>query len=225
MKDFFKENKGVSWLIFISVLLIIIPISCYIIKFKDHNFSNDPAVWGTFGDFIGGTINTILSLSSLVILAILTSSVSKQSSEENKKNSFLLKRLDSYEQLTYFLTKVRQIIMHLEAHTTNFESGVSEILSDDYTNNHLSEYKHTLIEFLVFATSFNERFGHLYKYDFESDEYVGFIKSIENARAFFVLLISKINGNDLDKKLDSKMFDDFHDKFSIILNNLSKELN
>lgn len=223
MKDFFKENKGVSWLLFISLLFIFVPISFYVIKFWNHTFSNDPAVWGTFGDYVGGTINTILSLSSLVILAILTNSVNKQSNEENKKINFLLRRLDSYDQLTCYLNEIGQIIMHLDAHTIGYNTD-SKSFSEDYNGENLIDFKKRLIEFTVFLEAFQPRFGHLYQYNFNSLEFNNLIKNSHELRVFFALIISKINGKDFDKKLDSAIFDAFSLSFDAVLRNLSKEL-
>jgi hypothetical protein len=222
MKDFFKDNKVVTWLIIISILICLIPISCYIIKFAGHTLSSDPAVWGTFGDYLGGTINTILSLSNLIILAILTSSVSKQSNEENKKNSFLLRRLDSFDSLTSYLDKIGQITIHL--HAVFNENKETKKLTDEYDIIKLKEYRHTLIEFTVYLETFRHRYGHLYKYDFYSSEYRELLESADKFKDLFDTLILIINGKENNKDIISDDYDNFTAKFDLILKNLSKEL-
>ncbi|MCR4033634.1 MULTISPECIES: hypothetical protein [Flavobacterium] len=222
MKDFFKENKVVTWLIIISILICLIPISCYIIKFAGHRLSNDPAVWGTFGDYLGGTINTILSLSSLIILAILTSSINKQSNAENKKNSFLLRRLDSFDQLSSYLDKIGCITVYVG--TVLNENKVTKKLSDEHEVMRLKEYRHTLIEITVYLGTFRQRYGHLYEYDFYSTEYLELLKSSDKFKDLFDTIILIINGKDNHKEIISDDYEKFTTKFDQVLINLSKEL-
>lgn len=49
------------------IILITIP-SIYLIKFGDQGLSPDQGVWGTFGDYLGGTINPILTFLSILLL-------------------------------------------------------------------------------------------------------------------------------------------------------------
>lgn len=222
MKDFFNENRIVSLLIIISVIICLIPITCYIIKFSGHALSDDPIVWGTFGDFLGGTINTILSMSSLVILAILTSSINKQSNAENKKNSFLLRRLDSFDQLSSYLDKIGHITIYVS--TVLNENKVTKKLSDEHDILKLKEYRHSLIEITVYLGTFRQRYGHLYEYDFYSTEYLDLLKSSDKFKDLFDTMILIINGKDNHKEIISDDYEKFTKKFDQVLKNLSKEL-
>ncbi|WDF66622.1 hypothetical protein [Flavobacterium sp. KACC 22763] len=222
MKEFFKENMVVSWLILISIFTCLIPITFYVIKFSGLALSDDPIVWGTFGDFLGGTINTILSLSSLVILAILTSSINKQSNAENKKNSFLLRRLDSFDQLASYLDKIGQITVYVS--TVLNENKVTKKLSDEHDILKLKEYRHTLIEITVYLESFRHRYGHLYEYDFYSIEYIDLLKCSDKFKDLFDSIILIINGRDNNKEIIGDDYEKFTTKFDQVLKNLSKEL-
>ena len=48
-----------------------IPIVIYLIKFRKYTISEDPADWGTFGDYLGGVLNPILALIGLFITVAL----------------------------------------------------------------------------------------------------------------------------------------------------------
>lgn len=57
-------KKVVNWLIWVGVIASIIFIMAWILSFWDSSFSGDPADWGVFGDYIGGTLATILAAGS-----------------------------------------------------------------------------------------------------------------------------------------------------------------
>lgn len=60
--NFFKQN--IRFLI-IVLLLTVTPFVSYLLNFHGK-VSDDHAIWGTFGDFIGGTLNTILTFVLLI---------------------------------------------------------------------------------------------------------------------------------------------------------------
>lgn len=222
MKDFFKENKIVSWLIIVTIFVCLIPIAFFVFNFVDFTFSDDPVVWGTFGDFIGGTINTILSLCSLIILAILTNSINRQSNEENKKNNFLLRRLDSFDQLSSYLDQIGQITIYLNVVIN--ENKKTKLVKDPHDILKLKEYRHSLIELTVYLETFRHRYGHLYKYDFYSTEYRELLKSADKFKDLYDNLILIISGRENYKDIISDDYDYFTRKFDIVLKKLSKEL-
>ncbi|MDH4651707.1 hypothetical protein [Pseudomonas sp. BN606] len=59
-------NKFTKWLIGVGVATSVIFILAWILKFWDSPFSGDPANWGVFGDYIGGTLATILAAGSFL---------------------------------------------------------------------------------------------------------------------------------------------------------------
>lgn len=64
-----KEKWWNSPFIIIATIAIIIVYGSYIFNFYNHTISKSSGDWGTFGDFIGGTLNPTLAFLSL--LAIL----------------------------------------------------------------------------------------------------------------------------------------------------------
>lgn len=65
-----KEEKEFSFIPYIVVagLVFTIVITSYIINFYDIPISKDSGTWGTFGDFIGGTLNPIFAFLSFIAL-------------------------------------------------------------------------------------------------------------------------------------------------------------
>lgn len=75
-----------SWILALAVAITVATFSAYFFNFKG-SFSNDQTVWGTFGDFVGGTLNPILSFLALIALLLTVTLQNRQiniSSEELK---------------------------------------------------------------------------------------------------------------------------------------------
>ncbi|MCC9066304.1 hypothetical protein [Flavobacterium piscisymbiosum] len=225
MIDYFKKNILVT-ISLISLLLIVVAGAFYIVTFWDHPISDDSAVWGTFGDYIGGTINTLVSLSSLIILAILTNTVSKQSSEENKNVTLLLKRIDSYEKLTDHLPTLNQIFFDLYDDI----SGLIEILHYPELQfgpkvKALAEKARIFKHLHVFLLTFNHRFGHLFIYDFTAKEFKQLVIDLNEVIIYFDLVVEHMKKRSGDfPEFPQNQFDNFNNSFGKILNNLQKEL-
>lgn len=62
-KNSSKLNK-LNYLLYFAILLLFITLCVYFYNFK-NGLSNESSNWGTFGDFIGGTLNPIFALFSL----------------------------------------------------------------------------------------------------------------------------------------------------------------
>lgn len=93
-QDVFLSKKVIrKFLILIgfsTLLLIAIPIGLYFYKFGFDQLSNEQSVWGTFGDFIGGTVGTVFSLLATVLSLIsiyITLKIAEilQNSDQNKR--------------------------------------------------------------------------------------------------------------------------------------------
>ncbi len=80
MKD--KTLLAILWIS--SIISLFITIGAYFLKFYNSSFSNDPANWGQFGDYIGGILNPIISLLNLIILTYLSIKLVKLDDDRNK---------------------------------------------------------------------------------------------------------------------------------------------
>ncbi len=63
------KPTNIAMLVVIGMTVIMLVFFVYFLFFRGHKLSSDPAAWGQFGDFIGGTANPILSFITLVLLA------------------------------------------------------------------------------------------------------------------------------------------------------------
>jgi hypothetical protein len=68
------------WLVFFSALLLIVT---YYLMFRDLGWSSDPDRWGTFGDYIGGILNPLVSTCTLLVAV----AVWRLQNDEMKKTS------------------------------------------------------------------------------------------------------------------------------------------
>lgn len=64
-------------IIAIGGALSILPLVFYLVQFGGKNLASDTNVWGLFGDFIGGTINPIVSVVNLALLIAISIYVAK----------------------------------------------------------------------------------------------------------------------------------------------------
>lgn len=84
-KPFWLRNLLVG-IIIVSFLLIITASLFYICHFSGQQLSNDPATWGQFGDFFGGTLNPLLALINICIFILLTLLIQHISNINNRNN-------------------------------------------------------------------------------------------------------------------------------------------
>ncbi|MDM1550642.1 hypothetical protein [Empedobacter falsenii] len=85
-KPFTKTQLIIAFIVLI--ILSAIPLIIYTSFFFSHSKSEDPANWGTFGDFIGGTTNVILGIINIIItayIAYLIKTLDDKRYEDQKK--------------------------------------------------------------------------------------------------------------------------------------------
>ena len=81
--------KWLSWILAAASGVVVTTFVFYFINFSE-GLSNDHERWGTFGDFIGGTLNPILSF--LALIALLLTVVLQSRQAEISKNELELSR-------------------------------------------------------------------------------------------------------------------------------------
>lgn len=222
MKKYIKNNILLTISV-ISFILLIIPVVLFIYQFGGNTLSNDPIVWGTFGDFMGGTLNTIISFSSLIILGLLTYIVSKQSNQENKKINLLIRKLDCYDKLTSFLPEITRISNDLIRSTKVI---IDKSQSDDVRLESLNSFRNLTYVFrdlYHFILTFDRRYGHLFEYNVNSTDVQGLLFNLNKLNDFCDAVIDRRletdiiveNGDELNKMIHY---------YNIIIDNLKKEL-
>lgn len=150
MKDFFVRYKFQI----VAGILLLLPICAYITNFCDHGFSEDPAMWGVFGDFIGGVYNVLVA----VLVFYVSRHLDKKEAKANKKAkaAYEIKsqiekfessknRTKTVEKLTDLILTNKevlgkstyQILMALNdnlQHVVNKESEINKQLKKDVTD-------------------------------------------------------------------------------------------
>ena len=84
-----------GWLVAVALVIIAATYAFYFTHFHG-TFSNDPGVWGQFGDFVGGTINpilTFLTFMALVFTVVLQTRQLEHSREELQRSIEFSKRM------------------------------------------------------------------------------------------------------------------------------------
>lgn len=159
----------------VMVVSLIIPILCFWLKFRFFNFSSNISDWGNFGSYIGGVITPIISIYSMIILGYITYLLSENSNEENRKLHILQKKLDAYEEFTKFFPRFNQAPLKLKYILEGVARDINEIGTDKELLKKESERIFLQVEFFVefyyFLFNFNLRYGHLFKYNFESNDF------------------------------------------------------
>lgn len=212
--------------LFVFLIVILIPLFEYShnVGFPSGNKNTD---WANFGDFLGGTIGTIVSLFSLIILAYLTFVLSKSSNEENKKVSILLKRLESYDKISSHLPILLQ--------TTGDLANISEFLNHYLTVGDEKKYDENIQLFAekskhfdrLFSTivTFDLLYGHLYSYSFNSPEYNKLIDQTNRLKHIYNMISNDLILKDKQStRIDEVLINDFNTNFYSILKNLKTEL-
>lgn len=225
-KKIFQENKVLIIISVLSLILISIPIIIFLCHFWGHTVSNDLAVWGTFGDFFGGTINTILSLSSLVILGYLTKVISQDTNEENKKVNLLLRRIESYDQLTSFIPGLNRVLMDMNKDINKITENLMN--SDDVYNQIVKEFekKYFLVyELYSVLGSFDVRFGHLFNYSFQSEDFKKLLKNVLILKEFIDTITIKFYKQEAGfPEFDITNIHNLNTNMTKVLNELRREL-
>jgi hypothetical protein len=75
--------KWLAWIFGIAIGLVGLVLTFYLMEFN-NGFSSENSDWGTFGDFVGGTLNPILSFLSLTAL-LLTIVLQSKELESTRK--------------------------------------------------------------------------------------------------------------------------------------------
>lgn len=68
-KDTFKKKPILWWVLSTAAAVFIISLALYFYHFR-NGFSDDQAVWGQFGDFMGGLVNPIVGLLTIGLLTV-----------------------------------------------------------------------------------------------------------------------------------------------------------
>lgn len=188
------RKKNLLLFIAITIFSLMTPVIIFIIYFKSSEISRNVSDWGSFGDYFGGMINPIISILNLIVLGYITYLIAKNSVEENKKLYFLQRRIEAFDELmrympqfnmapTRILLPLKKMARKIEE-TSSYESLDSIIEETNAQMNIFSEFHYFLFNFRV-------RFGHLFNYDFDSEDYRNLLINSGRFKDYFTTISEK----------------------------------
>jgi hypothetical protein len=148
-----------------------------------NGISKEPEDWAHFGDFASGSIGLLLSLGSLIMIYYVSTLIHEKSTKEEQELLFLNRRHQAFEALNIhleilFLAFDRMTIsieeLGHDQDVYNSQSEVGEKVETEF-NLEFDKFK----EYRFFLVGFSMRFGHVFKYDFNSEEYLSLLTSCE----------------------------------------------
>lgn len=117
---------------YLSAIVIYFPLSLYIAQFWHHGFSEDPNMWGVFGDYIGGVYNVITS----VLIFYITYKIQKHDKKQETVAIELLQQLDKLSKNNYHHKTIEKVLKYLREDAALLDEMLkSNIVSlmDNYT--------------------------------------------------------------------------------------------
>ncbi|MBD78551.1 MAG: hypothetical protein CL840_06505 [Crocinitomicaceae bacterium] len=225
------NNKNLSWkLIAIGCLALsisLIPLTAYIFYFKENLISNNPNEWALFGDFIGGTTNTLVSIFSLIILAYITVLIAKNGNQEQHQRFLLEKKIIAFDELGAFLLKLNVALrmISLELKNTTDKASNLDLEGINLGKSKIREQVEIYVSYGAFIFTFYARYGHLFDFDFESDIYKDLVSTSNKLRGELTNLYENINltGRQEPNNLE-KVFSEHLDCLVVFINALKEEL-
>ncbi|WP_264529225.1 hypothetical protein [Flavobacterium sp. N502540] len=226
-----KPSKAVIATTIILLVILFLPVGIFMFNFWKKPISSDAHDWATFADYIGGTVNTLITLLSLVVLGYLTYYIGKNSSEENKNMGLLLKRIDAYDALAIYYPDIQNYNLKIKdelielVHYSNSPKIPNKLFMDKCMDN-MSENQIFYNGFLHFVSSYPLLYGHLFSFNFESQEFLNLCYDAYGAQENINTVKQKIsNRNEINNSSDySGEFGSLKNNLKIVLTELKKEL-
>lgn len=229
-----EMNKRSSKIIFIvvSCLLIILPIIIYIYHFRNNPISNNPSEWNSFGNYVSGILNPILSIFTTLLLIYITILLNKKNSKEtldirlleDKQKAYydILKQLSLYEEWECSKSKYNIDLILIQNKFNNFGHSQKEKIQFDH-NKELMELQAKLIcnNFILlkklnfYIHNLPNQYYNIFPEIFEEQEYT----SLKNSFNAFLINLEKFNFREyisLDNFNDSEI----KDKINFFLNKI-----
>ena len=115
------EKRIIKVILFALVVLVAPIIIIFLLKFWNKPLSENISDWASFGDYIGGTINTIISLFTLFVTIIISYQISQLEDKRNEKNLEFEKRKflrelreNEYNNISNELNKIWTILSEVD---------------------------------------------------------------------------------------------------------------
>ena len=209
-------------------ILTITPVCLYIYYFGSNQISQDPTSWGALGDYFGGVLNPIISVASLAVLAYLTYVVAEQSSKSTANLFALERRMQAYDEIAKFLHPINSIKSRMDS-AMLILNGLDNLPPSLHIErlfkvvDELRGLNTIYADFYLTLFSFKVRYGHLFRYDFDADEFQYLVSESKRVSEMMPSLVGNIsNLSDADRK--DFTLEKLRTLFVPVINNLRNEL-
>ncbi|WP_339876138.1 hypothetical protein [Olleya marilimosa] len=166
--------KTLKTIIIIFIIFIILPIIIYIANFWGMTLSESPEKWGAFGDYFGGLLNPVIAIFGTIFLGYLTYEIGKQNSNDTKNIFVYQQRMIAYQEIADLTTELdasrNKIKIHNDLMIALGKQGVKEETVNQYIKAMESTF-FPISNLKVSLYNFPIKYGHLFKYDFDSTHY------------------------------------------------------
>jgi DnaJ-domain-containing protein 1 len=169
--DFIIDNA-----VSIALFMFATVVFSYLLNFHRQYVSDDAGDWGTFGDFVGGTLNPFLSFLALVILlrtfSMQRKELSLQRKELKKTKALLKKQTETQAKQQFESTFFALLNLHNKTLEDFFESKNIKIELEDGTKTNffdknlkdmLRDNKNLLKKIKPYFHTGNEMYGQYFR--------------------------------------------------------------
>lgn len=98
-------EKNVIWL---SLIVLSLPIGAYVIQFHGYDVSDDPENWAQFGDYIGGTYSVLITILAIYIARNLSQKDETQIKRQRVAENFV-KQISKIKKCTEEHQKIQSV--------------------------------------------------------------------------------------------------------------------
>lgn len=194
------NKKTVNWIAIGCLVVYLIPNLIYMCNFVGKGMSSNPSDWGVYGDFIGGSINPVLTIVNITALVYLTYTVSHI--EENRaQESINVQKIITLNQMRHDMV-------------VEFSKGLDTIFSSDRNVDALKALHKLRMETYLFWKNSEYYFSDLYNEDFN--------KAYFQPLSYSIDLMIQYNEKGIS---DSDVEEELSNRYSHAQKNLLNELN
>ena len=218
----------------VAIVFTLAPIFMFAIHFNTTDISNNIEYWGAFGSYIGGIVTPIVSTITVIILGYLTYFVGKNSNKENSNLFIQQKRIEAYDELTRLLVPFQFTIEKSLPKLKRFNAEIEKMDSENFEFEKILDkaeeiHNETIfhLEFYFNLYNFRIRYGYLFSYNFESNDYkelVQIAKQITTQTSSFYTAVIKSDPS-LIQIINVSHFEELNILMGKFLTKLQDEIN
>jgi hypothetical protein len=211
-----NSKKIIIWSIIVCIILYLIPNVIYYCNFSNHKVSNSPGDWGVYGDFVGGSINPILTILNIIALVYLTYTVSDIEGKRMKESLIIEQRTIERQNEAEERRAADNIFVQKAITLSQMrQSAVAELLKElfpitDIAYLDVEGQKIKMGAMLVAIKSFKDHSHYLFEKLFNNDKfdatcYSAFILAVSDIYEYIGVKTTKENEGKIIELMDNHL--------------------